>query len=704
VGRRVAWYAAVLGALVVASLLAAATALHQAQDRSSDAAADRAARGAVALERVFAGTVASLDGVRALFTARPATTGAEFRAYSAHLLAEHGLTGVMFAASVPRAQRAAYERRTGRPLMEPGLLGLRPAGRRDRYYPVTYAVSSVTDASRALGVDIGTDPLRLEALESARDSGSARATPPLGLLASRQLGVQVFEPIYAPGLPHRTAAERRAALVGFAGGGFQTDAVGARLLAQMPAGTRLQIFDGPTQVFGPSGTLDAAAARSVLVAGRHWRVVAAAPGVALALPLSLLVAGLLASALVALLCLQSLRRERYALALVDERLREQRAVEAALREREGELRRERDYAGALVAAMHDGLFVLSPSGGVVEASPSLCELTGFSSGELIGARLPYPFWPEGSHERLARAFTRLDAEGAAEWDLEFRHRDGRAIPVILSAFVLRGPEGGVTGYAATVKDVTERRAVQQLKDEFIALASHELRTPLSSVLGYLEIVLEEGAHVGPLTDQQRRFLGVAERNAQKLVRLVGDLLVVGRADSGRLVLERSEVDLAAMVRECGESARPGADERDILLRVSAEHPVRCAVDRARIAQVIDNLVSNALKFTPPGGRVELSVAAAADGALIEVVDTGIGIAPAEQARLFERFYRTSAATREAIPGTGLGLAISRMIVAAHGGRIWFESEEGRGSTFRVALPLAGAVAASGPPPAEATRA
>jgi signal transduction histidine kinase len=262
----------------------------------------------------------------------------------------------------------------------------------------------------------------------------------------------------------------------------------------------------------------------------------------------------------------------------------------------------------------------------------------------------------------------------------------------------------VIGSPATVKDVTERRAVQQLKDEFIALASHELRTPLSSVLGYLEIVLEDGGQLGMLTDQQRHFLGVAERNAQKLVRLVGDLLVVGRADAGRLGLERTEVDLAAVARECGESARRGADERAIALSVRAAAPLHCVADHARIGQVIDTLLSNALKFTPPGGRVELSAGVRDGEALIQVTDTGIGIAPEEQERLFERFFRTSAATREAIPGTGLGLAISRMIVGAHGGRIWFESEEGRGSTFCVALPLAAAQQPSGAPvAASATR-
>jgi PAS domain S-box-containing protein len=366
------------------------------------------------------------------------------------------------------------------------------------------------------------------------------------------------------------------------------------------------------------------------------------------------------------------------------------------RRAEEELRRQRDYAAALVSSMQDGLFVLSPTGVVTEASPSFCAMTGFRREELVGRPLPHPYWPDGSQERLARGFSRLDAEGAGEWDLEFRHRDGRPIPVLLSAFVLRDADGGVIGYPATVKDVTERQAVQQLKDEFIALASHELRTPLSSVLGYLEMVLDDDEELGSLSDRQRRFLGVAERNAQRLLRLVGDLLVVGRADADRLALEPAEIDLAAIARECGESARPQADERGIALSVRAEFPLPCAADRARIAQVIDNLLSNALKFTPPGGRVELRVGMRDGDGRIEVSDTGMGIAPAEQARLFERFYRTSAAAREAIPGTGLGLAISRMIVEAHGGRIGVESEEGRGSTFFVALPLAPVPAQPGP--------
>jgi PAS domain S-box-containing protein len=353
---------------------------------------------------------------------------------------------------------------------------------------------------------------------------------------------------------------------------------------------------------------------------------------------------------------------------------------------EVELRAQRDYAEGLVNAMQDGLVVLSPAAVVVEVSPSFCALTGYSHDELVGRGPPYPYWPDATRERLDRALARLREEGAADWELEFRRRDGERVPVILSAFVMRGPDGDVLGYPATVKDVTEQRAVQQARDEFIVLASHELRTPLTSVLGYLEAVLAE--EVGALTAQQRHFLEVAERNASKLLRLVGDLMVVVRGDAKRLALEVAEVDLAALARECAEGARPAAEERGMGLEMRADPVPLLKVDRARIAQVIDNLVSNALKFTQPGGRVEVRTALRGEEVALEVADTGPGLSPQEQVHLFERFYRTSAATRDQIPGTGLGLAISKMIVEAHGGRIVVESEKGKGTTFQVLLPVA----------------
>ena len=229
------------------------------------------------------------------------------------------------------------------------------------------------------------------------------------------------------------------------------------------------------------------------------------------------------------------------------------------------------------------------------------------------------------------------------------------------------------------------RELDRLKDEFLSLVSHELRTPLTSIRGYLELVLDEEA--GELSAEQRRFLEAVERNSGRLLRLVGDLLFVAQADAGRLGLEQEKVDVADLVADCVEGARPTADEKSIELSVSASPVPALVGDRLRLHQVLDNLVSNALKFTPEGGSVDVRTSSDGDHVTVEVSDTGIGIPIADQPRLFERFFRSSAATDQAIPGTGLGLAIVKAIVEAHGGRITVMSAEGHGTTFRLELPL-----------------
>lgn len=232
------------------------------------------------------------------------------------------------------------------------------------------------------------------------------------------------------------------------------------------------------------------------------------------------------------------------------------------------------------------------------------------------------------------------------------------------------------------------RELDRMKDEFVALVSHELRTPLTSITGYLELVLEDEQ----LSDESRRFLDVVDRNGRRLLHLVSDLLFVAQLEAGRLALDVGEVDLAAVAEESVEALRPAAEAGRVELRLDRTPVPTLRGDGARLGQLLDNLVSNAVKFTPTGGRVVVAVARREEDALVAVSDTGIGVPAAEQRRLFDRFFRASSAHERAIDGTGLGLTIARAIVEAHGGEICFTSAEGDGTTFRVRLPLAGPVA------------
>jgi signal transduction histidine kinase len=224
----------------------------------------------------------------------------------------------------------------------------------------------------------------------------------------------------------------------------------------------------------------------------------------------------------------------------------------------------------------------------------------------------------------------------------------------------------------------------KLKDEFVALISHDLRTPLTSIIGYVELALED---VGPELDEERKsYLQVVSRSSERLLRLVDDLLFVARLQAGRLVLDPTELDLCTIAKQSVQEAQPRADAKQITLVFDGDGSAPIAADKGRLFQLLDNLISNAIKFTPDGGRVDVRVAPTADGAELEVADTGIGLGPGEAQRVFDRFFRSSRVVAQQVPGTGLGLFIARAIVDAHGGSISASNRESGGTTFRIEMP------------------
>ena len=271
-------------------------------------------------------------------------------------------------------------------------------------------------------------------------------------------------------------------------------------------------------------------------------------------------------------------------------------------------------------------------------------------------------------------------------DWTYVRADGKHVPVQVAATPRLDENGHRVGFIFVATDMTQAREFARLKDEFVGLISHELRTPLSSILGYLELMRDDDE--SPLSEEQLQYLGVAERNAHRLLRLVGDLLFTAQVESGRFPIDIKDAELRSVVAASVESANPVASNAGVTLVSDVpDAPVLVRGDPVRLGQAVDNLVSNALKFTPSGGTVTVSLAREGDEAVIAVTDTGIGIPAVELSQLSQRFFRASTATRNAVPGVGLGLTITKAIVTAHGGRLDIQSEEGVGTSISLRLPV-----------------
>jgi signal transduction histidine kinase len=355
--------------------------------------------------------------------------------------------------------------------------------------------------------------------------------------------------------------------------------------------------------------------------------------------------------------------------------------------RNAELERLANVLRAVLDATVDGILLSDASGNVQVANRPALALAGELGMSLDGSVVDGLLSVEHRIRdrdgfRAALEHLRLDP-GEPTLD-EFEDAvSGRVVQRFTNP--VHDDHGHLLGRIWTLRDVTRERELDRLKDEFVATVSHELRTPLTSMMGFLEMVREEEA--GALTDEQRRFLAIVYRSSERLQRLVGDLLFVARLDANGLQLQLGDVHVDDVMRECVEATAALARARDLELRTEIDEIPAIQGDRERLVQLATNLLSNAVKFTPGGGLVTARTFLDGDTAVLQVEDTGIGIPSADQERLFQRFFRSSTATEQAIPGTGLGLVISKAIAEAHGGRISVRSDAGAGTCFTVRLPL-----------------
>jgi len=356
------------------------------------------------------------------------------------------------------------------------------------------------------------------------------------------------------------------------------------------------------------------------------------------------------------------------------------------------LRGQRNVASermAILSSLVDGVAVSDEQGQITVVNdavqrivrPDVAPLVGQDASVLFAS---FAHGVEAARTKMAEIETRARQRGCTEPLSITLERENQVVQVTLAPMLDEWKY--FLGTVIIFRDVTAERELARAKNEFISTVAHELRTPMTSIKGYTDLLLK-GA-MGALDKGQRRFLDIVRANVDRMSALVADLLDISRIEAGRISLEREFLDLRQVVCEVRDSVMETIRERGLTLEVelAPDLPVVQA-DRMRVIQVLNNLVSNAYRYTPTGGAIEIAVHPIDDAVQVDVRDTGIGIPEKDRERIFERFYRADHPVVNKQPGTGLGLPIVRSLVEMHGGQVWVQSQKGVGSTFSFTLPV-----------------
>lgn len=366
----------------------------------------------------------------------------------------------------------------------------------------------------------------------------------------------------------------------------------------------------------------------------------------------------------------------------------------------------------LIENAPDAILQVDSGGKIVIANRTAELMFGYSRDEIMGMNVDnlVPHAARSRHAQHRRAF---EAAGVSRpmglgLDLRARRKDGTELPVEIS--LSPAPAGNrSSGVTAVIRDVTERKRAEQqihslersylaelesrhkeaerlnrLKSEFIASVSHELRTPLHTIIGFAELLGEEGA--GSLNEKQKRFVHHIQTDSEHLLSLINDVLDLSRIEAGGLVVRIEVLPIETAISEAVHAIRPHASEKQVTVHEKRIPALGVLADPLRVRQILYNLLSNGVKFTDPGGEINVSAAGDGDFVRITVSDTGLGIPAEECARIFDKFYQVGYTAAGVRQGAGLGLTICKQLVELQGGRIWVDSEPGKGSHFHFTLP------------------
>lgn len=645
----------------------------------------------------------------------------EFRSFVSATLSRSGsIQALEWIPRVPASERAAYEkaaREDGYPdfqITDRKTQGeMVPAGQRAEYFPVYY-VEPYEGNEPALGFDLASNATRLAALTTSRDSGELQASGRITLVQEPggQSGFLVFSPIYRTGLPHETVEQRRKNLAGFALGVFRIgDMIAGAFSASYggklkgPGGLDLYLYDTSAKEgerllhihhsrarndLAP--VLDEQEARSgphlaetFEVGGRTWAIVARpispdfGRGTAWESWAALLVT-LMFTAMLAAYLLQSLNRARQTERLVSKRTIELTAANESLNESEAR-------AQAIVNTATDAIIAIDERGIIERFNPASERLFGYTADAAIGRNvkilMPSPYHDE--HDGyLAHYFSTGEKKiiGIGR-EVIGKRKDGTTFPIELAVSEVRSGDRHM--FTGIIRDITERKNIERMKDEFISIVSHELRTPLTSIVGSLGLI--RGGVLGELPEKIEEMIDIAHKNSDRLVRLINDILDIEKIEAGKIELRNEPLEVIPLIEQAIEENRAYGEEFGVAFAIEHAVPgVKVYADSDRLIRVITNLLSNAAKFSPRGDTVELSVSRH-DGAIrVAVSDHGPGISEEFRDRIFEKFAQADTSDAREKGGTGLGLSICKAIVERLGGRIGFDSTLGAGTTFYFDLP------------------
>lgn len=685
---------------------------------------DFAAHEAAISDRIE-GYVNTLRGFRSFFESSDEVSPAEFRNYfQTSELAQNypGFTAVTLVQSVPASQRDAFNRQL-RAYATPAFpnyaqSSVYPITDRAIMYPTTLVEPSLP--TTLLGFDLNSNDTRRDALERARDTGTLAASDIIDLNAARndpslpkRPGFYLSLPVYAKGGQPTTVAERQQRIYGFVNALFESSRLFGNIfkneknpnvkyvVTNARSDEVLYAYNGGSKDIEP----EVKYTKQLVIAGQIWKLemyttpAFRTTGLGLYMPTIILASGITLAALATLLMVMQTRRRDHAVMLAESMTED--------------LNNERNYAvatqqkdEAILTSIGDAVFAIDTEGHITLFNSAAEKITGYTKEEAIGQHyqkiLHFVLERDGSvYDSFIRQALTGHLTSMKNHTLLIR-KDGTKAAVADSAAPIRDAHDRILGAIVVFRDVTKENDLDRAKSEFVSLASHQLRTPLSAIGWYSEMLLNGDA--GKLSKAQLEQVNEIYEGNQRMVELVNSLLDVSRLELGRLQNDAAPTSVIELMHSLRQEMEPtiASKQLNVKMDVASKLP-EVKADPKLLRMIFQNLLSNAVKYTPAKGSVGVVMRLAADAAdelddvtlrqpldryiFLKVTDSGFGIPLKQQPRIFQKLFRADNVRAMDVEGTGLGLYIVREVVQKLGGKIWFRSSEGKGSTFYVVLPI-----------------